>query len=295
MNKKNIIIQVLQFLALFIILCFINTVMGTRINNPASVNRSSNRTVASIQRPTTLSNRTTEPTTPVEQTSQTHTQQKISEQPLPKEKNLINSSNPFNSENYSEGQRKEFLKHFYAGRTSYRNDDYGTALKEFNIAKEIYPNDTYTYYYLAMIHRDMDRYQEGIAEAKKGLMYQESDSFYAKNQGFTIDNSVHYYEYKVLGDCYRYDGRYEEAKKAYSIVIDNNQVKYRDTYLRRGKCHYYLNDMESARKDFENHRLVINKYLANQADKHHSLRDKKQKYDKTDLVELDEWINKTYK
>ena len=280
-NIKDKIIPIIQFLVIFAILFVFNSLGNqNRTNLPTNV---SNSTVTrpAVQRP-------------VEQPRNVTPPQRMIEQSLPKEEHLINSRAPFDEVHSSDVKKEQFIKHFYAGRASYRNDDYGTALKEFNLAKQIYPKDTYVYYYLAMIHRDMDRYDEGIEAAKTGLMYDEADSYYAKAKGYIIDNNVHYWEYKVLGDCYRYDGRYEEAIKAYSVVIDNNQVKYRDIYLRRGKCYYYLNNMDSARKDFENHRLVINKYLSKQANKQPANRDKNPKYDRSDLVELDEWINKTY-
>lgn len=282
MDKKNIIKQILQFLVIFIILCFINTALGLRNNSQqtATTSNNSNRIVASVQRPPAQPNRVV-------------SRPQSIEQPLPKE----NNPDPAGFQTFLEenNQRLAFLKHFNTGRKSYKKDDYGTALEEFTLANQIYSRDPYTYYYLAMIHRDMDRYDEGIKAAKEGVKYDESESLYSKHEGYKVDNNVRYWTYKVMGDCYRYDGRYQEAKEAYSKEIDNNMVKYRDTYLRRGKCNYYLKDMEAARRDFENHRLVINKYFSNQAGKSLEYRDKKPKYDRSDLVDLDEWINKTYK
>ena len=186
---------------------------------------------------------------------------------------------------------KLYMEHLNSGNSLYYQRKYKKALEEYNLAENIYSEDSQLYIYKAYCYRKQKEYAKAIENAKKALKYPDSKSIYKKAHNFksNLNNDISAYE--VIGKCAYAQKNYKVAKEAYSYIINHVTYKYTDAYLYRGICEYYLNEKQAALMDFEKHKQIINSYIYDQTNSEYpSIHPT---YTNKNLVNINKWIDAT--
>lgn len=113
-------------------------------------------------------------------------------------------------------------------------EKYNEALKDFNSAFEINPNNVYAYNGIGNVYKYQHKYDKAI-EAFKPILDLDSD---------------YRYVYRSLAQCYEELGNYDEAINCYTQAIE----KYNDDesfYLDRGLIYSDINEYDKALADYK--------------------------------------------
>ena len=161
---------------------------------------------------------------------------------------------------------KEYMVHFNDGYSLYQDSRYEEALEELRKAENIYKEDSELYIYKAYCYKQLKQYDKASENAKEALKYPDSKSIYKKANNFkliNLNNDIS--AYNVIGKAAIKTENYEEAKSAYTYIIEHTTYKYTDAFLYRGICEYYLNQKQAALEDFEKQTKIIDDYLYEQS------------------------------
>lgn len=125
-------------------------------------------------------------------------------------------------------------KYYRQGRVKYDNYDYNEAIKNFDKAIELDPNDWIAYKFRGITNDELGKYQEAIKDYDKIIELNPKNSIAYNNRGYAKNN------------C----GKYEEAIKDFDMTIELNP-KHSTVYSNRGYAKAKLEKYEEAIKDFE--------------------------------------------
>ena len=120
----------------------------------------------------------------------------------------------------------------YYGRGTVYDDlkQYETALQDLNRAIELNPNVANAYYNRSVAHRYLKNYEQAISDCNKAVELNPNDANVFYNRGFTY----HVFE------------NYDKAVSDYSKVIELNP-KHLNSYNNRGKCYQVLEQKNFAK------------------------------------------------
>lgn len=187
---------------------------------------------------------------------------------------------------------KSFIEHLDSGYSFYQSREYENALDEYKIAESIYKEDSKLYIYKAYCYEKQKEYTKAIENAREALKYPDSKSIYKKAHNLKLINSNNDISaYTIIGECSYKLKQYEQARDAFSYVIEHVTYKYTDAYLWRGKCEYHLKEKQAALRDFQKHSDIIDLYIDEQANSDYP--SEYPTYTHKDLIRTNKWISDT--
>lgn len=185
---------------------------------------------------------------------------------------------------------KEFMNNYNAAVELRSENDPETALIVLDKAALYISDDSALYLERAYNLEKLERYSEALEAAKEGLKYASKRSVYYKYNNFKMVSSSHDAAlYTIIGRCAEKIKDYSSMLEAYDYILKHTKYTYTDAYFGRAKAYYYLRRYNDARKDFLEHKKIIEKYFSDQAAELH--KDLYPRYNQKDLDNVELWLN----